>query len=134
MKKYRNSAPITLLAALALTVTTTRSAAQAPAAETLPASDMLNDMATLNGTVNPNGAETWAWLEWGTNSAYGNSTAMVDAGSGTNAVPMGAAVTGLVQNLVYHYRIAASNSFGITYGGDEIFGIWQLDNINLADS
>ncbi len=132
----RNTTPlrIILLSALALMATASRSAAQAPIAETLPATDMLNDAATLNGTVNPTGTTTTAWFEWGTSTSYENSTAGVDAGNGVIAIPMAATLTGLVQNLTYHYRVAASNSHGIAYGDDETFGIWQLANLNLADS
>jgi hypothetical protein len=103
-----------------------------PTVETLPATDVHTDMATLHGTVNPAGAATSAWFEWG--SGYENRTAVVNVGSGTNAVPMSTALTGLVQNLTYHYRIAASNRLGIVSGDDETFGIWQLNDINLADS
>jgi len=132
----RNTIPlrIILLSALALMATASRSAAQAPIVETLPATNMLNDAATLNGTVNPTGTATTAWFEWGTSTSYENSTTVVDVGSGSNAIPMDATLTGLVQNLTYHYRVAASNSLGSAYGDDETFGIWQLDNLNLADS
>jgi len=37
-----------------------------PLATTLAASGMSNTVATLNGTVNPGGAATTAWFEWGT--------------------------------------------------------------------
>jgi len=131
MKKHIKT-PIILLAVLALMATTPRSVAQAPMAETLPASEMLNNTATFNGTVNPNGAETLAWFEWGTSTNYENNTAITNLSSGTNTVPISAALTGLVLNLTYHYRVAASNSLGNAYGDDETFGIWQLDN--LADS
>lgn len=128
MKKHRSTLLGILPAAIALMAAIPRSAAQAPSVETLPATDM------LNGTASPTGAATTVWFEWGATTAYGNSTAEIDAGNGTVAMPIATTATGLVANLSYHYRIAASNSSGTAYGADALFGIWQLDDINLADS
>jgi hypothetical protein len=52
----------------------------APTVTTLPASSMLavstNMGSTLNGTVNPNGAATSAWFEWGLTIRQGTHTSM----------------------------------------------------------
>ncbi|MFL6515700.1 MAG: TIM-barrel domain-containing protein, partial [Chthoniobacterales bacterium] len=44
------------------------------------------------------------------------------AGNGSAAVPKEYIVAGLTPNTTYHYRAAAQNSRGITYGADQTFG------------
>lgn len=105
-----------------------------PATATLPPTDVGSGQATLQGSVNPAASETQAWFEWGTSTSYGNSTPAVNLGNGTNTVPVSSTLNGLAENQGYHYRMAASNDLGTVYGDDESFGIWQLDDINLADS
>jgi hypothetical protein len=95
--------------------------ALSPAVETLPASSVAEKGATLNGKVNPNGAETKAYFEYGTTTSYGSKTAEVNVGSGTTTLARSEAVSGLSPNTVYHYRIVASNSFGSSQGADQTF-------------
>jgi hypothetical protein len=54
-----------------------------PTLNTQPASAS-NTVATLNGTVNPNGFSTAAWFEWGLGSKFDQKTTPVDVGSGTS--------------------------------------------------
>jgi alpha-tubulin suppressor-like RCC1 family protein len=95
----------------------------APIVTTLPASNMINDAATLNGTVNPNAAETMAWFEWRSvyDSDYPNSTTPLSLGSGTNALPLSESLSGLTPGVIYHYRVAASNSPWVSRGADQVF-------------
>src|SRR3990172_1504541 len=99
---------------------------QSPLVTTLPASGMLNDAATLNGTVNPMGTNTTAWFEWDSSLAYGNSTPPQGVGSGTNEVAVNAALTGLIPGMTYHYRCVASNSLGVARGADRVFWLPAL--------
>jgi alpha-tubulin suppressor-like RCC1 family protein len=92
-----------------------------PLATTLPASDMFNDAATLNGTVNPMGVATTAWFEWGSGLGYANTTPPVAVASGTAPVPLSAGLTGLTPGVTYHYRVVASNSVWITRGATQTF-------------
>jgi hypothetical protein len=92
-----------------------------PGAWTLSAGSITTNSATLNGTVNPNGYATAAWFQWGTTTSYGNLTAATDMGSGTNDLPLSAALAGLTLGATYHYRVAATNSYGTAYGSDQSF-------------
>src|SRR6266702_7462821 len=80
-----------------------------PLPVTSPASNMLNDLATFNGTVNPDGEDTLSWFEWGSALVYGHSTPPQSVGSGFNAEVINAALTGLTSGATYHYRCVASN-------------------------
>ena len=82
---------------------------------------MTSSSATLNGTVNPNGASTNYYFEYGTTASYGSTTATWNAGSGTTDQSVAASITGLNSDTTYHYRIVATNSEGTSYGNDEIF-------------
>lgn len=94
---------------------------QAPAATTSAATSVADSGATLNGSVNPEGAATSYKFDYGTTSAYGSSTTAGDAGSGTAAVSESANLTGLSPGTTYHYRIEATNSAGTAYGSDQTF-------------
>src|SRR3954452_5712966 len=86
--------------------------AAAPVATILAASGVSNTVATLNGTVNPGGAATTAWFEWGiTTSAQRTTNRPV--GSGVVASNLTQALTGLTAGVIYHGRMAASNSAGV---------------------
>lgn len=94
---------------------------QAPAATTNAASGVSASGATLNGSVNPEGADASYKFDYGTSTSYGSSTAAGDAGAGSSAVSESAALTGLAASTTYHYRIEATNSGGTTYGADQTF-------------
>jgi len=92
-----------------------------PTVTTGSATSVTSVSATLNGTVNPNGASTTYYFEYGTTESYGSNTVTKSAGSGTGTVSVSAAITGLSYSTVYHYRIVAANSGGTSYGSDRTF-------------
>ena len=92
-----------------------------PEVWTLSATTVTATNATLNGTVNPNGYPTAAWFQWGTTTSYGNLTAATDLGSGTSDLPLSVALAGLTFGATYHFRVAATNSYGAVYGLDRSF-------------
>lgn len=94
---------------------------QAPLASTSAATNVTSSGATLNGSVNPEGAATSYKFDYGTTASYGSSTPAGSAGSGTSAVNENAVLTGLSPSTVYHYRIEAANSGGTTDGSDQTF-------------
>jgi Cellulase (glycosyl hydrolase family 5) len=97
------------------------SAAAKPVVVTGAASAVTALQATLNGTVNPKGQATNAWFQWGTTTAYGHTTAQQAVGSGSAAVPVSQAITGLSPAATYHFRIVAQNVSGTSRGADATF-------------
>ena len=89
---------------------------------TQPASGLSATGAVLNGSVIVGPDETVAWFEWGTDTNYGNITGatIVPGNNGSNNIS--APLSGLPGN-VYHYRLDATNDFGIVYGQDQSFTV-----------
>jgi hypothetical protein len=96
-------------------------AASSPTVKTGSTSSLKTTSATLNGTVNPNGASTTYQFEYGLTTAYGQTSNAKSAGSGTVAVAAAATVGGLTPGTPYHYRLTAHNRFGTTLGADHTF-------------
>ncbi|TAK09640.1 MAG: HYR domain-containing protein [Candidatus Manganitrophaceae bacterium] len=94
---------------------------QAPMVATSAATSVGITTATLNGTVNPNGLAANGWFQWGTTTAYGNTTASQPLGNGNAAVAISQAISGLIPNTTYHFRAVGQSAGGTTFGGDLIF-------------
>ena len=77
--------------------------------------------ATLNGIINPNGADTTGRFEYGLDSTYGTQVELTPIPLGTADVPVSADITDLLPNTPYHFRLVAENESGQTLGGDMIF-------------
>jgi hypothetical protein len=92
----------------------------APTVATGAASPILPVSATLTGLVNPNGVQTTYHFEWGSTTAYGNSTRATSAGAGTVAVAVSATLKNL-KPAIYHFRLVATSNGGTTRGGDVTF-------------
>jgi hypothetical protein len=92
-----------------------------PAVWTLSATAVTANSATLTGMVNPNGSSTTAWFQWGATTNYGNLTSLTNLGSGTTALPLSAPLAGLTLGVPYHFRVAATNDYGVAYGSDQSF-------------
>ena len=92
-----------------------------PAVQTGSAQGASTTGVTLTGSVNPNGAATNWYFEYGTSASYGTKLAPKSAGSGTAATGVSAAITKLTAGTTYHYRLVARSSAGTTYGGDVTF-------------
>ena len=74
--------------------------------------------ATLKGDVNPSGLATFAWFEYGTTTSFGSILDNTSRGSGTDNVPMSAALSGLAPGTQIFYRVAANNTVGPSLKGD----------------
>lgn len=74
--------------------------------------------AVVQAGIYPNGSDTTYSWQYGTTSGYGQSTAAADVGSGQTAVGVSSTLSGLAPRTTYHYRLAAQNAFGTTYGYD----------------
>ena len=90
-----------------------------PAVSTGGASNITTSGAQLNGSVNPDGFNTTYHFDYGLTATYGSSTQSASAGSGTSAVSVSAALSGLTTGSVYHYRLVAASSGGTTIGSDQ---------------
>ncbi|MBK7859285.1 MAG: hypothetical protein IPJ65_11825 [Archangiaceae bacterium] len=91
-----------------------------PSVATAAATAVSTTGAALNGSVNPNAQTTSYWFEYGATAAYGAKTAeKLLAASGATAVS--AAVVGLAADTVVHFRVAARNGSGVSYGADLAF-------------
>ena len=84
--------------------------------------------ATLNGTVNANGASTAVTFEYGFTTAYGRMvTAAQSPISGTTATPVSAVLADLTPNSTYHFRVDAANVLvGTVNGADQTFTTGKL--------
>jgi hypothetical protein len=93
-----------------------------PAVITIAATSITGSGATLNGTVNANGAATTVTFEYGLTSAYGSVLSGVPANvTGSIVTNVLAAVTGLLPNTLYHYRVVGVSTGGTSYGMDLTF-------------
>jgi plastocyanin len=99
---------------------TTLSVTGPPVATTNPATFIASFSATLNALLNPHGLPTSFHFQYGTTSSYGLTTAPQNR-SGNTFQAVGANVTGLTANTLYHFRVVASNGAGTTMGSDRTF-------------
>lgn len=94
----------------------------APTSITGPATDITANSATLSGILNPNGFNTTYYFQWGTSTAYGNTTASSSVPAQNTPINgITAGLTGLSVGTAYHYQLVASNSSGTYFGGDQSF-------------
>ncbi|HST42816.1 MAG TPA: hypothetical protein VLK58_25055, partial [Conexibacter sp.] len=86
--------------------------------------------ATLNGSVNPNGAATTYRFEYGLTSAYGNSIPVSSAavGDGYDPVDVTHAISGLRPLTTYHYRLVARSAAGESATADGTFRTKIVDD------
>lgn len=91
-----------------------------PAVTNLAVSSLTSTGAKLNATVNPEGLATTVYFVYGTTTSYG-TTNSTSGGSGTSGTAVSDTLSGLTVGVTYHYEVIASNSIGITYGGDQTF-------------
>jgi uncharacterized protein (TIGR02145 family) len=90
---------------------------------TIAAATFINvTTATLNGTVNANYLSTIVTFEYGTTTSYGSTvTASQSPITGAAVTIVNSDITGLTYATIYHYRLKAVNSLGITYSDDFTF-------------
>src|SRR5262249_25110937 len=91
-----------------------------PDVRTGGASGASKGQATLQGSINPQGAPTSYEFEYSTSSEYGAAapSPQASAGSGTAAVGVQQTISGLQANTTYHYRLVATNAAGTSAGPD----------------
>jgi hypothetical protein len=83
-----------------------------PTVTTGPATAVGQTGATVNASVNPNGASTTAFFEYGTSSTLAGalSSASQVVPTGVGAAPVSANLTGLTPGTKYYYRVEGVNT------------------------
>ncbi len=101
-----------------------------PHVETLPPTEIRATGGTLNGSVNPNEVSAEIWFEYSTNSDLSSSISTpvqtIDADAGD--VTVSEAVSNLITDSTYYYRIVATNAYGTGQGS-----ILTLIPVNIPD-
>ena len=92
-----------------------------PTAVTGAASAVTSSDATVSGTVDPSGFLTDYHFEYGTTTAYGDSTPATSAGAGAADEPVSATISGLAPGTLYHFRLVDSGPGGTATGADAVF-------------
>jgi alpha-tubulin suppressor-like RCC1 family protein len=94
-----------------------------PSVATRPATAVTAKAATLNGKIDPQDSETKYHFEYGTTTSYGKDVPVPEGKleSGVTDQAISENVTGLVGKKTYHYRLAATNAEGTSYGQDGAF-------------
>lgn len=103
------------------TVSTTLPQATAPSAVTSSSVSPTQSTAVVNGTVNPKGAFTSYWYEYGTSANLGSKTPTQTMGSGYVAIAAPGYITNLNKNTTYYFRLVAENQYGKVAGGQFTF-------------
>jgi hypothetical protein len=93
-------------------------AASPPSVSTGGAREVSFGSAVLTGSVNPNGRDASYYFQYGVTRAYGGQTAIADAGAGVHSVSVSLPVTGLQPLTLYHYRLVAVSTAGVSMGAD----------------
>ncbi|WP_395737483.1 cadherin-like beta sandwich domain-containing protein [Prosthecobacter sp.] len=112
-------------------VTFTTTAISAPTLGGLSASSATTNSVLLNGFVNPNGATTVYYFEFGL-STSSNFERITDTGglsAGTSAVNVSLPGVQLTPGTQYRYRLVAENASGVTRSGESTFTTLPLPPI-----
>jgi hypothetical protein len=89
------------------------------------ATAVTTDGVHLSATLDPNGAETTYYFQYGRSTSYGNRSTTVTVPAGATAT-VAADVTGLRPYTRYHWRLFARNAAGNTPGRDHTFRTARL--------
>ena len=95
-----------------------------PRVDAFSSSAVAATSADLNATINPQGADTTYYFEYGTTPSYGSSTLPTAIGESVNPVTVQRHVDGLASGFVYHFRVVATNDEGTTYSTDQTFNFY----------
>ncbi|MGC2374394.1 MAG: hypothetical protein WA484_11025 [Solirubrobacteraceae bacterium] len=94
------------------------------------------DSVTLTGLVDPQGWETGYQFQYGPTTAYGSVWPGIPVTLGALTSSQG--VISNIQNLqpgtTYHYRLAASDQGGTTYGADQVFATVEYPVSTVAQT
>jgi hypothetical protein len=86
-----------------------------------------NTVAAVIGTINPKGAFTSYWYEYGVNSNLGSKTTTQNIGSGFVSFQAPGYITNLAKNTTYYFKLVAENQYGRVAGNQ--FSFKTADNL-----
>ncbi|OHA85504.1 MAG: hypothetical protein A2408_03240 [Candidatus Yonathbacteria bacterium RIFOXYC1_FULL_52_10] len=110
----QNSAGTMAYGSIMSFTTTGGSYNQLPSVTTNPATNILENSATLRGYLTTNStSDVTRWFEWGTSYSLGNQTTRFNQSYDGE---FSSSVSGLAPNTTYYFRAAAQNSAGTVYG------------------
>jgi phosphodiesterase/alkaline phosphatase D-like protein len=95
-----------------------------PGVSTGPANQVNATGATLTGAINPSGAVTSYWFQWGQTTSYTQSTNHQTLAASATAQNVAASLQGLLApGTIYHYRLVASHgtAAATVFGADGTF-------------
>lgn len=87
-----------------------------PVVETTGFASVSSTTAVVVGTVNPRGAATTYWFEYGPTTNFGQVAETTAVGAGSRVAGAAAYITGLKPNTQYYFRVGAQNAHGRVYG------------------
>jgi phosphodiesterase/alkaline phosphatase D-like protein len=88
----------------------------APISGTNKATSVDSTSVVLNGQVNPNGAPTNYWFEYGRDTNFGYVTDFKSTNSGSSLISVPTPVSGLEPLTKFYFRINAQNQYGTVNG------------------
>jgi sugar lactone lactonase YvrE len=123
MQRARSTAGLLMAVFCVLASAPAFAIASPPDATTEAATAVSYEEATLKGSVNPLGASTSYWFEYGETTSYGTKipASPKSVGSGTSNLLVSNLVTGLKESTTYHFRVVAESKEGSTNGEDATF-------------
>lgn len=103
------------------------------------ATEITSTSAVLNAELDPLGVAAQWWIEYGTSTSYGQSTAEGSLPAAFGAVALSTLVRDLVPGTIYHYRFAARDerdgNVYTVHGADKTFTTQRIGlGFELADS
>ena len=92
-----------------------------PIVNTGSATAVAHATANLAGSILTRGFDCQAWFEWGLSDQYGTRTDTQNILSNNDAVQLSVALSSLLPETTYHFRLVASNEEGLCYSADRTF-------------
>ncbi len=101
--------------------TSTQPVATQPSVVTSSSVSPSDATAIVNGTVNPKGALTSYWYEYGVSTNLGGKTKTQTIGSGYSSIQAPGYIVGLAKSTTYYFRLVAENQYGRVAGNQFTF-------------
>jgi hypothetical protein len=101
---------------------------QTDAPTTGGSSAVTTSSATVKGTVNPQGGPVTVQFQFGTSTAYGQTTAAQKLGPANSALAFSGTLSGLPADTTIHYRAVANTDFGQVVGADQTLHTAAVDH------